>query len=1071
MIRVVKADGTSAKFDSNKIRKWVSWGISQTPGIPTTQVLDIEYSILQEVIRRLPEVVTTEEIHQTVIKVCLDKEELTYSRIAAELEKATLYKNLSRSGFLNPQSANFSELHDFFVKRGLWADFMSHLNHAQIEEVNEAYIELEALDLEYWVVKQFADKYSLKLNDKEVETPAMAALGIALTLHGFSELAFDVAKDICTYKTNLPTPVLNGIRNGNFDSISCCLIEGGDTVQSIAVAEYLAGAMTAKKAGIGYFLDTRSKGDPVKGGQVKHLGKAPLFHTLEKVVKNYTQITRGGSATNTIRCIDPDILEMLLFKTQRIDQQRRIDKIDYSFAYNDAFVEALIKKQDWYLFSRFHAPEVHDNFHAKDYMKYVRAALEKGVPHKKVKAMDVLVEFLKSRFETGRIYCINVTRMNEHTPFVHTIHQSNLCVAPETLILTDAGYIPIAELENEAINVWNGTEWSQTVVRKTGENQKLIKVSTNSGFELECTPYHKFYLAVGYKGATKEVRAADLKPGDKLIKLDTPVIQGSNTLDLAYENGFFSADGCVAKTHDRLYFYGDKIKSVYPHINKSVVYQTYDQPEHNRLYVHIKGMKEKFFVPMSNYSVESRLKWLAGYMDGDGSIYRNAGNEQLVAGSINKQFLLDVQLMLQTLGVQAKVTESKGTAGKKLLPKNDGSGELAEYECSQQWRLLITSNGLYKLATLGFKTNRLQWEGKKPQRDARQFIQVTSVEDLGRVDDTYCFTEPKKHLGVFNGLLTGQCIEIALPTSGFAGIEELLKNDGSHTGEVAFCALAALNVSAICLSEYFAVAERALRTVDRMIELAPGLHPALGYDIRKRRSVGIGITGLASFLYNQGLDYDGSYESLVAVEQLAATHYYALLSASQKMSAETGFAVADIDFDWLPVDTAKYVTDSEDWDLEYDWEALRGKPRMHSVLVAHMPCESSSAFSNSTNGLYPARKKVIYKAARTGRVQFIAPGFDGTKHKSVWDINMTPYYAAVQNYTDQAISADHYTDYTKYPNKKLPLHLAIDWFLEQAVSGVKTAYYQNFKDSEYKAANQAIEMPKADDADCSSCKL
>lgn len=741
MIKVVKADRSSAKFDSNKIRKWVQWGISQTPNIPANQVLDIEYNILQEVIRRLPEVVTTEEIHQTVIKVCLDKEDLTYSRIASELEKATLYKNLSRAGFLEPQAANFSELHDFFVKRGIWADFMSHLNPAQVEEVNEAYIELEALDLEYWVVKQFSDKYSLKLNDKEVETPAMAALGIALTLHGFGELAFDVAKDICTYKINLPTPVLNGIRNGNFDSISCCLIEGGDTVQSIAVAEYLAGAMTAKKAGIGYFLDTRSKGDPVKSGQVKHLGKAPLFHTLEKVVKNYTQITRGGSATNTVRCIDPDVMEMLLYKTQRIDQQRRIDKIDYSFAYNDAFVEALIKKQDWYLFSRFHAPEVHNNFHAKDYMKYVRDALERGVPHKKVKAMEVLVEFLKSRFETGRIYCINVTRMNEHTPFLDPIHQSNLC------------------------------------------------------------------------------------------------------------------------------------------------------------------------------------------------------------------------------------------------------------------------------------------------------------------------------------------LEIALPTAGFAGIEELIKNDGSHTGEVAFCALAALNVSAICLSEYLAVAERTLRTVDRMIELAPGLHPALGYDIRKRRSVGIGITGMASFLYNQGLDYDGSYESLVAVEQLAATHYYALLSASQKMSAETGFVVDGIDFDWLPIDTAKYVTDSEDWDLEYDWEALRGKPRMHSVLVAHMPCESSSAFSNSTNGLYPARKKVIYKAARTGRVQFIAPGFDETKHMSVWDINMTPYYAAVQNYTDQAISADHYTDYTKYPNKKLPLHVAIDWFLEQAVAGVKSSYYQNFKDSEYKAANQAIEMPKEDEADCSSCKL
>ena len=659
-----------------------------------------------------------------------------YSRVAAVLEKASIYKALESSGYLYPQGAEFEELAEFFYTKGLWMDLLKDASDEQVDMFNELYVELEAADLEYWTVKQWSDKYSQKIKKKAVETPAMGAIAIALALHGPTQLAADVARDIIYCKVNLPTPLLNGARNGNFDTISCCVIEGGDSVESLAAADYLAQAYTAKKAGIGITLDSRSQGDPVKNGAVEHLGKAPLYHAVEKLVKKFTQITRGGSATMTMKVIDPDIMQMMLWKTQRIDISQRIDKIDYSLAYNDAFVDAVLHDREWYLFSKYWAPEVHDNFHSKNYMKFVKEALAAGVPHKKVRALDVLSTFIDGRWETGRLYCFNVTRANEHTPFRRgRISQSNLCM------------------------------------------------------------------------------------------------------------------------------------------------------------------------------------------------------------------------------------------------------------------------------------------------------------------------------------------EIALPTAPFETVASI--QDVNATGEVAFCALSALNVAAIDLAEYFAVAERALRTIDKMIDLAPALSPKLEHDIRTRRSVGLGITGLASYLYNNGLDYDGSYESLVAVEELAATHYYAILQASQKLAAESGVSVEGIDPDWLPIDTMKPVTDVADWSLEYDWEALRGKPRKHSVLVAHMPCESSSAFSNSSNGLYPTRNRCIYKAARVGMVQFIVPGFTEDKTR-VWDVDMVPYYQAIQNYSDQGISADYYTDFTKYPDMKIPEHEAVVWFVRQAKAGIKSSYYQNFRDTD--RAAEAIE--KADEScESGACKM
>lgn len=89
---------------------------------------------------------------------------------------------------------------------------------------------------------------------------------------------------------------------------------------------------------------------------------------------------------------------------------------------------------------------------------------------------------------------------------------SNLCVAPETKILTEKGYEVISELENEKVNVWNGKEWSEVVVQKTGENQKLIKVTlvVNSikGLTetvIRATPYHKWYAYDGNIRTTSEL--------------------------------------------------------------------------------------------------------------------------------------------------------------------------------------------------------------------------------------------------------------------------------------------------------------------------------------------------------------------------------------------------------------------------------------------------------------------------------------------------------------------------------------------------------------------------------------
>ena len=84
------------------------------------------------------------------------------------------------------------------------------------------------------------------------------------------------------------------------------------------------------------------------------------------------------------------------------------------------------------------------------------------------------------------------------------------------LFQTSEGYQQIhpIDLEDQWVDVWNGDEWSNVQVKKTGTNQELVTVRTSAGIDLACTPYHKFYVKTGYKGTDiVERRAFELQKG------------------------------------------------------------------------------------------------------------------------------------------------------------------------------------------------------------------------------------------------------------------------------------------------------------------------------------------------------------------------------------------------------------------------------------------------------------------------------------------------------------------------------------------------------------------------------
>lgn len=257
---------------------------------------------------------------------------------------------------------------------------------------------------------------------------------------------------------------------------------------------------------------------------------------------------RPGSHAVYLEPWHADIFEVLSLKKNRGNELERARQLFYAVWANDEFMrtveyEATHGGKMWYLMcpDKFkNLANLYDNtfrttwitdeelfsknesFMKKEfaftyqYRKYIK---ENNI--KAVSAIELWKLMCELFEETGVPYVVYKDSSNRKSNHKNlgTIKSSNLCVAPETLILTDQGHIKISELENKEVNIWNGFEWSKVIVKKTSDNSELIKIHFDNGTELECTKYHKFHIM---KNSLTIINADELKENDKIIDYKLP---------------------------------------------------------------------------------------------------------------------------------------------------------------------------------------------------------------------------------------------------------------------------------------------------------------------------------------------------------------------------------------------------------------------------------------------------------------------------------------------------------------------------------------------------------------------
>lgn len=801
------------------------------------------------------------------------------------------------------------------------------------------------------------------------ETPQYMFMRVALGIHGDDYTSVKETYDLLSLKKfTHATPTMINAGTNMPQMSSCFLTSVEDSIEGIYKNIGKCAQISKHAGGIGiHAQDIRSKGSLIKGTNGTSDGIIPMLRVYNSTARYVNQSgRRKGSFAVYLEPWHPDIFDFLELRLNQGDEDARCRDIFTAMWIPDKFMKAVESGGDWALFDPSECPGLSDVF-GEAFDRLYDLYLTEGRARKIVPALNIWNAILKSQIETGTPYMLYKDTCNARSnqQNLGTLKGSNLCVAPETKILTKTGYKMICTLthENEHVEIWNGEEWSYVNVKKTGNNSRLVRVNLSDGTFLECTEYHKFHLQVGYGDKSEIKEAKSLVPGDKLVKWTPPkaVEFGDDVEYDAYTHGFFCGDGTYHSTYKgekiipSVSLYGEK-KELLKYLDVRSTSGNEDaQGRINVMLPH--DIPKKFNVP-SDKSIKTRLEWFAGICDSDGHIQSCPGNQtqkSICVSSIHVSFLRDIQLMLHTIGVSS-VVGLLHDAGERELP--DGKGGKRMFHTQTCWRLTVSALGVETLIKSGFKTHRLELSDFTPvTRDVRQYVRVLSVEDNRRVDDTYCFNEPKRHMGIFNGVIAGNCSEILEYTS---------------KDEIAVC-----NLASIALPEYIRNGEfdfedlhRVTRVITKNLNKVIDRNyypvPEARASNMRHRPIGIGVQGLADVYMLLGLPFD-SEEAAELNKRIFETIYH----GSLEMSVELAFVEGRYEsFSGSPASEGLLQFDlagaSQQFKWHYDWDHMRRRVRQtglrNSLLLAPMPTATTSqvlgnneCFEPYTSNLYLRR--------------------------------------------------------------------------------------------------------------------
>ena len=433
-ISVKKRSSNIEQLDIEKIHRMVESACDGLSGVSSSEV-EMNSGI------QFYDGITTNEIQEILVSSASDLISLdnpNYQFVAARLLLYGLYKQVFGSDW----KVGFPDVHDHLVggvSLGIYdGELLGKYSMAEWDKINSFVHHDRDLFFTYAGLRQVVDKYLVQ--DRSVgslyETPQYMYILIAATLfanYSKESRLYYVKKyydAISKHRINIPTPIMAGVRTPLRQFASCVLVDSDDTLDSIFSSDMAIGRYVAQRAGIGINAGRiRGINSKIRGGEVAHTGVIPFLKKFESTVRCCTQNgIRGGSATVHFPIWHQEIEDILVLKNNKGTEDNRVRKLDYSIQISKLFYERFIQNREISLFSPHDVPELYDAFGTIEFDSlYIGYENNPSIRKKTVKAQELILDLLKERAETGRVYIMNIDHCNTHSSFKDKVYMSNLC--------------------------------------------------------------------------------------------------------------------------------------------------------------------------------------------------------------------------------------------------------------------------------------------------------------------------------------------------------------------------------------------------------------------------------------------------------------------------------------------------------------------------------------------------------------------------------------------------------------------------------------------------------------------
>ena len=431
-INVLKRDGTTEELNLDKVHKMVEFACEGLAGVSASQV-EIQSGL------QFCDGITSNDIQEILIRSASDlitEDHPNYQFVAARL----LLFGLRKAVHGHPEVLPLLREHiQGCIDKGVYdSAIVNRYSEEEWDRINSFVDHERDYLFTYAGLRQVVDKYLVqdRSTGEHYESPQQMYIMIAATLFANypTETRLDYVRRyynaISTHKINIPTPIMGGVRTPIRQFASCVLVDIDDTLDSIFSSDMAIGKYVAQRAGIGINAGRiRGINSKIRGGEVQHTGVIPFLKKFEATVRCCTQNgIRGGSATVHFPIWHQEIEDIIVLKNNKGTQDNRVRKLDYSIQLSELFYKRFIEAGVITLFSPHEAPGLYDAFGTEYFDEmYERYENDPSIPKTQIDAQELILDLLKERGETGRIYLMNIDHCNSHSSFKDKVSMSNLC--------------------------------------------------------------------------------------------------------------------------------------------------------------------------------------------------------------------------------------------------------------------------------------------------------------------------------------------------------------------------------------------------------------------------------------------------------------------------------------------------------------------------------------------------------------------------------------------------------------------------------------------------------------------